>query len=70
LRLEGGSSILQHSPPAYSTDGIQGMLDANATHITLTLEGANADLQVLSVTGREASMTASKCTASKLKQPS
>ncbi|CAI8702679.1 hypothetical protein [Pseudomonas sp. IT-P395] len=46
------------------------MLDANATHITLTLEGANADLQVLSVTGREASMTASKCTASKLKQPS
>ncbi|MGN8120594.1 type VI secretion system tip protein TssI/VgrG, partial [Pseudomonas sp. 22082] len=30
------------------------MLDANATHITLTLEGASADLQVLSFTGREA----------------
>ena len=30
------------------------MLDANATHITLTLEGVSADLQVLSFTGREA----------------
>ncbi|WP_158260947.1 MULTISPECIES: hypothetical protein [Pseudomonas] len=45
------------------------MLDANATHITLTFEGANADLQALSFTGREASTTASKCTASKLKKP-
>ncbi|MFJ4248445.1 MULTISPECIES: hypothetical protein [Pseudomonas] len=60
LRLEGGSCILQHPPPAYSKDGIQGMLDANATNITLTLEGANADLQVLSFTGREASTAASK----------
>ncbi|MBH3443180.1 type VI secretion system tip protein VgrG [Pseudomonas moraviensis] len=30
------------------------MLDANATHITLSIEDANADLQVLSFTGREA----------------
>ncbi|EJL95400.1 Rhs element Vgr protein [Pseudomonas sp. GM16] len=30
------------------------MLDANASHITFTVEGANADLQVLSFTGREA----------------
>jgi hypothetical protein len=60
LRLEGGSCILQHSSPAYSTDGIQGMLDANAAHITLTFEGANTDLQALSFTRREASTTASK----------
>ncbi|MBF6039107.1 type VI secretion system tip protein VgrG [Pseudomonas sp. P154a] len=30
------------------------MLDANATHISLTLEGVSADLQVLSFVGREA----------------
>ncbi len=30
------------------------MLDANATHFTLTLEGASADLQLPSFTGREA----------------
>ncbi|MFJ2461554.1 type VI secretion system tip protein TssI/VgrG, partial [Pseudomonas neuropathica] len=30
------------------------MLDANASHITFTVEGANADLQVLSFTGSEA----------------
>ncbi|MBX8575972.1 type VI secretion system tip protein VgrG [Pseudomonas cichorii] len=30
------------------------MLDANATHITLTLEGVSTDLQVLSFIGREA----------------
>jgi type VI secretion system secreted protein VgrG len=30
------------------------MLDANASHITFTVEGANVDLQVLSFTGREA----------------
>ena len=29
------------------------MLDANATHISLTLEGVSTDLQVLSFTGRE-----------------
>jgi type VI secretion system secreted protein VgrG len=51
---------LQHPPPAYSTDEIQGMLYANAAHITLTLEGANADLQALSFTRREASTAASK----------
>ncbi|MGE7955913.1 type VI secretion system tip protein VgrG [Pseudomonas sp. NPDC089530] len=30
------------------------MLDANATHISLTIEGASVDLQVLSFVGREA----------------
>ncbi|WP_407214190.1 hypothetical protein [Enterobacter kobei] len=35
-------------------DGTQGMLDANATHIALTLEGISVDLQVLSFVGREA----------------
>lgn len=30
------------------------MLDANATHISLTLEGVSVDLQVLSFVGREA----------------
>ena len=30
------------------------MLDANATHISLTLESVSADLQVLSFVGREA----------------
>ncbi|MFI8226054.1 type VI secretion system tip protein VgrG, partial [Pseudomonas sp. NPDC085632] len=30
------------------------MLDANATHITFSLEGRSTDLQVLSFVGREA----------------
>jgi type VI secretion system secreted protein VgrG len=35
-------------------DGIHSMLDANATHISLAIEGASVDLQVLSFVGREA----------------
>ncbi|GFM67908.1 hypothetical protein PSCICJ_40260 [Pseudomonas cichorii] len=33
------------------------MLDANATHISLTLEGVSTDLQVLSFIGREHRIT-------------